>query len=152
MRWRTFLPLIRIWQERLPTVISRRRSPFAGPFDLIVDRAALIHNSTEAMLRTLRTAGEKLRSGGKLIGIDWFSSEHEDATHGDEVDLHTRRNLSNGPFAGVGNVHFCDQEHLADLLSKAGLRVELLEHKRTEIVFPSKRDRFAYWNFVAVKP
>jgi SAM-dependent methyltransferase len=125
---------------------------FAGPFDLVVDRAALIHNSTEAMLRALRMVGAKLRPGGKLIGIDWFSSEHEDAVHGDEVDSHTRRNLGAGPFAGVGNVHFCDEKHLADLLSKAGLKLELLEHKRTEIVFPSKRDHFGYWNFVAVKP
>ena len=139
-------------KERIVSGDFTQTIPFAGPFDLVIDRGSLIHNTTEAMSRALRMVSNKLRSGGKLIGIDWFSNEHEDATRGDEVDLHTRRNLTVGPFAGVGNVHFSDQKHLTDLLTSAGLKLELLEHKRTEVVFPSKRDRFAYWNFVAVKP
>jgi hypothetical protein len=28
----------------------------------------------------------RLRSGGKFIGIDWFSSVHQDATRGDALD------------------------------------------------------------------
>lgn len=125
--------------------------PFDGSFDLVVDRAALVHNPTDAIRRTLKMVSDRLRPSGKVIGIDWFSSEHQDSAGGDAVDLHTRTNFTAGPFAGIGNVHFCDHEHLADLVTQAGLRLEHLEHKQTEAIFPAKRDRFGYWNFVAVK-
>jgi SAM-dependent methyltransferase len=98
--------------------------PFDGPFDLVVDRAALVHNPTEAIRRTMGIVRERLRTGGKLIGIDWFSDQHQDAKRGDEVDLHTRTNFASGPFAGIGNVHFCDQGHLQDLVSGAGLSLQ----------------------------
>lgn len=94
---------------------------------------------------------DRLRAGGKFIGIDWFSSEHQDAKRGDEVDPHTRTNFTSGPFAGVGNVHFCDQEHLKNLMGGAGLSLVHLEHKQTQGRVPAGGNRFGYWNFVAVK-
>ncbi len=125
---------------------------FDGPFDLVVDRAALIHNSTEAMLRTLRMVGDRMRPGGRFIGVDWFSTEHQDFVRGDETDPHTRTNFSAGPFAGIGQVHFCDREDLEGLFAGAGLRLERLEHKRTEVRLPDNGDQFAYWNLVATRP
>src|SRR5579864_7912531 len=57
--------------------------PFTGLFDLVVDRSAITHNTTEAIRDTLTMICDRLRRGGKLIGIDWFSTSHQDAQRGD---------------------------------------------------------------------
>jgi SAM-dependent methyltransferase len=124
---------------------------FEGPFDLVVDRSAITHNTTAAMCDVLRMVFDRLRPGGKLLGIDWFSTEYDDARQGDALDSHTRSNLS-GQFSGIGAVHFSDQEHIADLLKGAGFILERLERKRTEVVLPGPSQRCGWWNFVAVKP
>lgn len=126
--------------------------PFADDFDLIVDRAALIHNSTESILKSMKMIVERLRPGGKFIAIDWFTTGHQDSQSGDFVDKRTRANISQGPFAGIGNVHFCSREDVLDLVDVSGLRLERLTHKKTEVVFPETCDSFEFWNFVAVKP
>ncbi len=126
--------------------------PFAGPFDLVVDRAALTHNTTTAIRRGLRLIRDVLRPGGKLIGIDWFSAGHGDAAAGDGIDAHTRTNIAAGPFAGIGAVHFSDRDHIIDLLEAAGLRIERLDHHEIDGAVPDDGRRLGWWNFVAVKP
>jgi SAM-dependent methyltransferase len=125
---------------------------FDGPFDLIVDRAATPHNTTDAVRRTLAMVFNRLRTGGKFIGIDWFSTSHKDAGHGDALDSRTRTNIPNGQFAGIGAVHFTDRHHLVDLLTSAGFHVERLEHKQIDVVVPADNSRLGWWNFVARKP
>jgi SAM-dependent methyltransferase len=139
-------------QERVVNTDFAELIPFSGPFDLVVDRSALIHNPTEAMRGTLRMISDRLRPGGKFIGIDWFSSDHQDFAGGELVDLSTRTNFKAGEFSGIGNVHFCNEEHLSNLIAEAGLLLEYLEHKRTEVLVSASCDRFGYWNFVAIKP
>jgi len=130
--------------------------PFAGLFDLVIDRSAVTHNTTDAISRTLAMIFDRLRPGGKFIGIDWFSSAHQDAQNGDAMDAHTRANFRNGQFAGVGAVHFSDQHHLIDLLTRAGFRIDLLEKKDLQVVHPKggggRAERAGMWHFVAVKP
>jgi len=126
--------------------------PFAGEFDLVVDRAALIHNDTPAIQRALALVFGRLRSGGKFIGIDWFANDHGYAKAGEALDGHTRTNIQTGPMAGVGAVHFCDRGHLTELLEAAGFGLEQLEHKSNVVVLPAGGDRLATWNFAAVKP
>lgn len=130
--------------------------PFPGPFDLVVDRSALTHNTTDAINRTLAMIFDRLRPGGRFIGIDWFSTSHQDAQKGDALDAHTRTNLRAGQFAGVGAVHFSDDEHLIGLLTLKGFRVDLLEKKDLQVVHPKggggRAERVGMWHFVAVKP
>ena len=127
--------------------------PFEGPFDLVVDRISLAHNSTAAMLITLSMIFNLLRTGGKFIGIDWFSTKHQDSELGEMVDSHTRKNMpAHSSLAGTGHVHFCDQEHLIYLLEQSGFKIERLEHKQSDIKIPDNLPRLANWNFVAVKP
>lgn len=126
--------------------------PFITIFDLIVDRGSLVNNSTDAIRRGLKIAVSKLRSGGKFIGIDWFSNAHSSAGDGIEVDSHSRRDIITGHLAGTGIVHFSDQQHLIRLLTGAGLIIERLEHKLHEVMLPHREERLAWWNFVAVKP
>jgi SAM-dependent methyltransferase len=126
--------------------------PFAGPFDLVVDRAALTHNTTAAIRCGLALIHDVLRPGGKLIGINWFSASHGDASAGDGIDEHTRTNIAAGPFAGIGAVHFSDHDHIVDLIETAGLLIERLDHHETAGVIPADSGRLGWWNFVAVKP
>lgn len=129
-----------------------RMLPFEGVFDLIVDRGSLTHNATAGIRDGLALAYQRLRPGGKFIGIDWFSSAHSSAGLGSAFDSHTRTDVASGHLAGTGKVHFCDREHLLGLLSEAGYQVERLEHKQNDIFIPADGERFACWNFVAVKP
>lgn len=128
--------------------------PFSGEFDLIIDRVSLPHNSTEAILNCLKVCFSKLKPGGKMIGIDWFSTEHKDSKKGDEVDLFTRTNLpSDSHLHGLGCVHFFDQKHLSYLLQEAGFIIQRLEHKSHDLYIPeSQAGRLAWWHFVALKP
>lgn len=145
--------------RRFPGLKSRiavgdftRTVPFAEVFDLAVDRAALTHNNTEAIGSALGLVYERLRSGGKLIGIDWFAADHSAAQKGEFADAWTRTNIRDGQFADVGVVHFSDRGHLTDLLQQVGFAIERLEHKQIETALPESENRFAAWNFVAVKP
>jgi SAM-dependent methyltransferase len=126
--------------------------PLAGPFDLVVDRAALTHNTTAAIRRGLGLVHGVLRPGGKLIGVNWFSTAHGDAAAGDSIDEHTRTNIGAGPFAGIGVVHFSDRGHIVGLIEAAGFRIERLDHHESAGVIPAQSVRLGWWNFVAVKP
>jgi len=126
--------------------------PFEGEFDLVVDRSSLVHNTTTAINRCLMMIFKRLREGGKIIGIDWFSSAHQDANKGLEVDSHTRCRIPDGHLAGTGTVHFCDQEDLLRLLTDVGFQIERLEHKCNDVLIPLNGEHYAWWNFVAVKP
>jgi SAM-dependent methyltransferase len=126
--------------------------PFGGLFDLVVDRGSLTHNTTEAIRRTLTMVFGRLRSGGKFLGIHWFSADHQDAGQGKMLDSHTRTDIVSGHLARTGAVHFFDQSHLVELLTSAGFSLERLEHRRSDVVGGEREERSAWWHFVAVKP
>ena len=94
-----------------------------------------------------------MRPGAKLIGIDWFSTLNADFLKGAESgDYYTRAAFAGGQFKGVGVVHFSDERHLEGLLTKAGFRIERLDHKTNDTIVPAGTGAMAWWNFVAVKP
>ena len=139
--------------ERIVTGDFTVDLPFSGPFDLIVDRISLAHNDTVAIVKTLAMIFKLLRNGGKFIGIDWFSDQHHDSQNGDRVDSHTRTNLpASSHLKGTGYVHFCNREHIIDLLENQGFRIERLEHKLSNIEIPENGQQLGCWNFVAIKP
>jgi SAM-dependent methyltransferase len=128
-----------------------KQIPFAGPFDLVVDRASLTHNTTASIRQCLDLVHERMRPGSSFIGIDWFSTRHTDAQQGEQdEDPYTRRGYTSGPFANVGKVHFSDREHLIDLFRKFDLTQ--MEHKTVQREIPATNYTLAFWNFVAVKP
>ena len=140
-----------------------RALPFSGQFDVVLDRAAVTHNSNDAVRRALRLAADVLRPGGKFLGVDWFSSDHEDAQRGQRVDAHTRRDIDSRNFAGVGVVHFSDADHLQDLFAQAGLRIDVLDHTQRQqtsgadlVRLPGRpkiqvTSRFASWLVLATR-
>jgi SAM-dependent methyltransferase len=129
-----------------------RSIPFDGPFDLVVDRSSLTHNSTPAIRECLRAVGTRMKRGAKFIGIDWFSTENPQFLAGRESgDYHTRCGFASGQFKDVGIVHFSDEGHLVDLFTTSGFEMQRLEHKCNQVLMPKEGDRMAWWNFVAVK-
>ncbi|HKP95123.1 MAG TPA: methyltransferase [Fibrobacteria bacterium] len=128
-----------------------REIPFAGPFDLIVDRSSLTHNHAAAIADCLRLVGARMKPGAKYIGIDWFSDAHSDLPLGRPAeDARTRKDFPSGLFSNVGRVHFSDQAHLADLFRDFTL--VSLEHKVIEKKLPAGGGVHATWNLVAAKP
>ena len=124
--------------------------PFGGPFDIIVDRASLTHNSTEAISACIQLIKAHLVPNGKFIGIDWFSTAHSDFLLGTEAeDANTKKNIETGQFMGIGRTHFSDQKHLEQLFE--GFDMIHLEHKVVTEAIPGSDHTFASWNLVAQK-
>jgi len=124
--------------------------PFDIKFDLIVDRSAITHNSTNAIKNTLSLIYTKLIKNGKYIGIDWFSDVHSDRLKGViEEDNYTRGNFTDGQFSDVGQVHFSDKRHLMELFEDFSILV--MEHKIVKREIPDDGLNFASWNLVAQK-
>ena len=125
--------------------------PFDKPFDLVVDRASLTHNSTSSIKKGLQSAFNSLAPGGLFVGTDWFSNNHTDYTGGDLVDdRYTKTNHITGQFIGVGKVHFSDEEHLRDLFSQ--FEIIYMEEKVIKQYEPLTNHQFASWNIVARRP
>lgn len=154
--------------EGSPTIVARLRErfpeyaatlasgdftepfPFEGGFDLIVDRAALTHNSTEAIRRCLDEVHSRLKPGGVFIGIDWFSTEHSDMPLGQpDADAYTRSRFPSGQFAGIGRAHFSDRAHLEDLFRR--FEIIALEHTTARTLVPAGGPLLACWNIAVRK-
>jgi SAM-dependent methyltransferase len=124
--------------------------PGAG-FDLIFDRAALAHNDTIAIKSGLQLVWDALKPGGLFIGVDWFSTNHDEFGAGEpDVDEETRSDYQSGQFAGVGRVHFSDEAGLRTLFAK--FELIHLEEKVVRRVIPNGGYHAATWNLVARKP
>jgi len=126
-------------------------TPFVGSFDLVIDRAALTHNSSESIQRAIESVFHSLKPGGFFIGSDWFSINHSDYLRGDsDDDEYTRSNYLNGQFTGVGAVHFSDESHLRELFQE--FEIIFLEEKLSKRFEPADQHQFASWNIVARRP
>lgn len=144
-------------RERYPELKDRLktgdfiRQNYSDTYDLVVDRASMTHNDTNAIREGLKNICTAMKPGAKYIGIDWFSVEHSDFCLGDSIDEFTRANFTEGQFVGVGNVHFSSKEHLIELFSEAGMVLTKLEHKQNVSAIPRAGHLFASWNLVAEK-
>jgi len=124
--------------------------PFQNHFDLVVDRSSLTHNTTKGIKRCLDLIYEKLKNGGKYIGIDWFSTLHSEYGNGiTDDDFFTKKNYTSGQFVNVGKVHFSDKSHITELLNRFDILV--LEHKVVRTEIPNENKVFASWNIVVQK-
>jgi SAM-dependent methyltransferase len=125
--------------------------PFKMQFDLIVDRGSLTHNTTVTIKKGLTMVYDKLKTGGKYIGIDWFSTMHSDYTNGLAVegDIYTIMDIQTGRLAHTGNVHFSDKQHLLDLF--ADFKIAIMEHKIIHREIPEDDFVIAFWNLVVQK-
>jgi len=139
-------------KERIVTADFTKEIPFAGPFDLVVDRSSLTHNESSDIKKTLSLVHERLKRDGKFIGVDWFSTEHSDYMLGEIInDPFTKGNFHWGQFSNIGVVHFSTKDHLLDLFEN--FVMEVLDHKIIyhDLPYSDNKNTFAAWNFVARK-
>ncbi len=123
-----------------------------GEYDLIIDRAALTHNSTQAIKAALELVYKALKKDGNFIGIDWFSTEYSDYKKLGEIttDEFTKSFGSESrSFAELGNVHFSDLAHLQTLFQD--FQLANVQHKVIEERDAGSEWVFASYNFVATK-
>ncbi len=124
--------------------------PSPGPYDVIVDRASVTHNSQRAIERTLQLVYENLRPGGCFIGVDWFSSQHSDKKFGKPAeDEHTLTGFESGQFKGCGRVHFSDKAHLCELF--AAFEIVFMAEKTVHHLVPAGDRRMVTLEIVARK-
>ena len=150
--------IVKQLQERYPDLVDKihvgdftQVQPFLYDFDIVIDRAALTHNTTRSIRSALKIAVDSLKTGGLFIGTDWFSKNHTDFNGGEHSeDEFTRKNYTKGQFVGVGNVHFSDEPHLRDLFSK--FEINFMEEKLYQRHKPKDNHQFASWNIVAKRP
>ncbi len=122
---------------------------FEGKFDLIIDRSALTHNSTNAIKNGLDLVNNKLNDSGKFIGIDWFSTKCSEFSKGEITDDEFTKRFHEGPFANVGKVHFAEKSHMINFFKK--FKILILDHKITKTEIPENDHIIATWNIVAEK-
>ena len=117
---------------------------------MIVDRSALAHNSTNDIKNCLQLIYKKLKTNGKFIGIDWFSTNHFEYKNGNKTDdPFTKNNFKTGQFKKIGNVHFSNKKHLLNLFEN--FKIEILDGKIIKRKIPNQKENIASWNIVARK-
>ena len=101
--------------------------------DLVVDRAAVVHNPIKAMSQAINNARGLLKPGGLYIGVDWFSMSHEDKRQFQNVGVTTRMTRP-----------------LIEMLFE-GFEIVYLEHKVWHRMIPARMPCAAF-DIVARKP
>jgi len=87
-----------------------KKIQFEEKFDLVVDRAALTHNNIDGIKNCLEVVYDKMEKNSMYIGIDWFSTEHNDYSNFvKKLDMYSRTEYSKGQFTNVGTVHFTNK-------------------------------------------
>ena len=124
---------------------------FDGPFDLIIDRGGLTHNSDNNIRKALKLCFDALKVGGKIISVDMFSDNHYGRKSGVSVeDEYTQTNIKEGSLAKTGHVHFSDEQNIRDLYN--AWNINFLQHKHVKQHHPETAYDMAFWNLVATKP
>ncbi len=123
--------------------------PFHEKFDLIIDRGSVTCNSAAGIKCTVDAVHKKLSGGGTFIGIDWFSDNHDEfkEKRGQAEFIEECTCIFHeGYFAGLGMIHFFNEEQIQCLLKNFKI-MELCE-KRVIQHMPG-RSMCASWNFAA---
>lgn len=93
-----------------------RHLPFKPEsFDLVLDRACLVHFPYEQGGSIIQSCHRLLREGGALISLGFKSSRHPQADHGTRLDRWSRSHLTEGPLAVADVTCFlnsCALEHV----------------------------------------
>jgi SAM-dependent methyltransferase len=123
--------------------------PFEEKFDLIFDRAAMTHNHSCLIKNTIKLITPRLKDNAPFIGVHWFGTSHSSFAGGEITDCkYSYKNVNKGPLAGLGDVHFANEEVLKEYFQNFDLN--FLQHSVSEEFLPGY-SKSAIWNFVANK-
>ncbi|MGM0599608.1 MAG: class I SAM-dependent methyltransferase [Candidatus Rifleibacteriota bacterium] len=95
--------------------------PFAdSSFDAIVDAAAISANSKINIELILKEITRILKPGGKFLSTGLFDCQTSGYQTGQRLEENTYRNLTSGPLAQIGTIHFFTSSEIKHLWQKAG--------------------------------
>lgn len=86
-----------------------------GKFDLVLDRAAITHNSTIDIALIIEQIKSYLSKDGIFIGVDWFGHKDSYSDQGEKVDDYTVEEIKNGYLGDLGKVHFANESRIREL-------------------------------------
>lgn len=123
---------------------------FGNNYDLIIDRASVIHADENQILKIVPMIFDSLNKGGYFIGVDWYSNEHSeykngDAHNGSEI---TRFNYKTGCFSDTGTISFVNKDFMLNLFKHFEI-IDLINKKHINLL----KDNYSIdsWNIVARK-
>ncbi|MEC9282565.1 MAG: class I SAM-dependent methyltransferase [Bdellovibrionota bacterium] len=144
-------------QSRFPNLRDNLRAsdftkeiPFQLKFDYIFDRGAMCCVPLEAVKKTLNNLKGFAKEDGHYIGIDWYSTEHSARQSGEAIgdNGNTRDHYKDGPFQGIGPVHFFSKEEIEDIFIEN--KILNLKLNKTKDYLPSETEDsiFASWDLI----
>lgn len=96
-------------------------------FDLVLDRAALVHNAPARIRLALQEAYRALKPGGRIISIGLKSAAHPDLAFGHRQENGAWSHFTRGKFQGIGDTSFFTGQEAAELFSAfESISIELL--------------------------
>lgn len=84
-------------------------------FDLLLDRAALVHNARDRIETILEEAWRVLKPGGRLISVGLKSIRHPELRFGQQCGKATWCDFKTGKFKGLGEMTFCHESEIEAL-------------------------------------
>lgn len=81
-------------------------------FDLLIDRAALVHNAPKRIQEIIKEARRVLKPGGRIFSIGLKSIRHPDLKFGQQGEDGAWSGFSHGKFRNLGDMSFF---HAADI-------------------------------------
>ena len=119
--------------------------PYSKKFDLIFDRAAVCHNSSDDIEKVVDFVFDSLKDGGYYFGINWFSTNELDfknsSSFSKRIDDKTFQ-FTEGIYGKLGNVHFTDVDEIKTLFKNFEI-CDLYENKE-EHLYPESWIRAQY--------
>lgn len=120
-----------------------------GSFDLVLDRAALPHNSLAVIDRTVQEVHRVLKPQGMFLMVDFYSTAHPNYQEGKEIEGNTKTDIGFGMFQGIGTIHFTSEDELRRLLWR--FNISHMAHTVSNYIVPDASYGTAQFNVVAVK-
>ena len=128
-----------------------KKIPFKKKFDLIIDRGSITHNDHITIKETMSEIKAKLKNGGYLVCVDWFSKQDSawKTTPKKFKKLHTILNIKKGDLKEVGTTHFASVSILEEIFK--GWKLIHFEEKIKKIRYPNNNEQRAIFSFVLKK-
>lgn len=111
-------------------------------FDGIVDVTSIQHNKHVSIGMILEEIYRILKPGGKFFSMALTRDSYGYGL-GEKVEANTYRDISSGPLAGKGLIHFFAETELKELFDKS--KLELISLELSERTLDNRTKRISHW-------
>lgn len=99
-------------------------------FDAIIDSAVICANTDKGIRSILRECYRVLKNGGKIFSSGLFKVGMTGYGLGEKLEDNTYREITEGPLAHIGTIHFFDRDQIIEYWESAGfqnIRIDSLD-------------------------